>query len=176
MQRIVLFLIKMIVTLAEINFLPQASAQEAECYMINSAGAVVNLSNLCLQDQRSHSNTPEVFTARIKRRYGGIPVIDVTFNGQQQFEMIVDTGATQTSITPAMANQLGLVPVGSQIVQVANGEAVRLPIGRVTSIEVSGATLGDTQVLIAPLPLLGQNFFSRYDMTIRQNVVEFHVR
>ncbi|MBE9192076.1 retroviral-like aspartic protease family protein [Gloeocapsopsis crepidinum LEGE 06123] len=185
MQRIVLISIKIIVTVAGINLIlskavptvSYANTQKAEnCYMINAAGAVVNLSNLCPDSQRSQSKTPEVFTARIKRRYGGIPVIDVTFNGQQQFEMIVDTGATQTSITPAMADQLGLIPVDSQIVQVASGEAVRLPVGRVTSIEVSGAILGDTQVLIAPLPLLGQNFFSHYDVTIRQNVVEFHVR
>ncbi|MUL38370.1 retropepsin-like aspartic protease family protein [Gloeocapsopsis dulcis] len=178
MQQIILFFIKTIVTFAGINFvLPPAIAQEAEnCYMIDSAGTVVNLSNLCPEYQRSQSKTPQIFTARIKHRYGGIPVIDVTFNGQQQFEMIVDTGATQTSITPAMANQLGLVPVGSQIVQVASGEAIKLPTGRVSSIEVSGAILGDSQVLIAPLPLLGQNFFSRYDVTIRQNVVEFHVR
>lgn len=178
MQRTILFFIQIFVTIAGINLLlPRVSAQEAEhCYMINSAGALVNLSKLCPEYQRSHSSTPQVFTAKIKRRHGGTPVIDVTFNGKQQFEMILDTGATQTSITPTMANQLGLVPVGSQRVQVANGEMIELPTGSVTSIEVNGAILNDSKVLIAPIPLLGQNFFSRYDVTIRQNVVEFHVR
>ncbi|MGF1676550.1 MAG: hypothetical protein ACFCUV_23155, partial [Rivularia sp. (in: cyanobacteria)] len=37
-----------------------------------------------------------VFSSPIKRRVGGTPIIDVTFNGQQQFEMIVDTGASGT--------------------------------------------------------------------------------
>lgn len=177
MRRIILFFIKTIVAVAGINFIvPPAIAQEVEtCYMIDSAGVVINLSQLCTEYQRSRT-TPQVFTAKIKRRHGGTPIIDVKFNGQQQFEMILDTGATQTTITAAMANQLGLVPVDSQIVQVASGEAVKLPIGRVASIEVGGAILSDTEVLVAPLPLLGQNFFSRYDVTIKQDVVEFHVR
>ncbi|OKH28472.1 retropepsin-like aspartic protease family protein [Chroogloeocystis siderophila] len=178
MQLPILLLIKITVTLVGINFIvPQANAQEAErCYMINATGTVVNLSQLCTNYQRSPLTTRQVFTAKIKRRYGGTPVIDVTFNNQQKFEMILDTGATQTTITSAKANQLGLIPVDSQRVQVASGEAVSLPIGRVESIEVGGAILRDTKVLVAPLPLLGQNFFSRYDLTIKQDVVEFHLR
>ncbi len=178
MRRTILLLFKTTLTVLGINFIAlPANAQEVEsCYMINSTGAVVNLSQLCKNYQHLPPTTRQVFTAKIKRRYGGTPVIDVTFNNKQKFEMILDTGATQTTITEAMANHLGLVPVGSQIVQVASGEAVSLPIGRIESIEVGGAILRDTQVLVAPLPLLGQNFFSRYDLTIKQDVVEFHTR
>ncbi|MHC5830812.1 MAG: retroviral-like aspartic protease family protein, partial [Nostoc sp.] len=45
-----------------------------------------------------------VFTAPIKRRIGGTPIVEVTFNGQQKFEMIVDTGASGTVITQEMAD------------------------------------------------------------------------
>ncbi|MEB3211436.1 MAG: hypothetical protein VKL39_08770, partial [Leptolyngbyaceae bacterium] len=40
-----------------------------------------------------------VFRAPIVRRAGGTPVVMVTFNGNQTFEMIVDTGASGTVIT-----------------------------------------------------------------------------
>ncbi len=33
---------------------------------------------------------------KIKRRRGGCPVVDVTFNGDHEQEMIVDTGASMT--------------------------------------------------------------------------------
>ena len=39
------------------------------------------------------SANQKVFQAKIKRRAGGTPVIDVVFNGNKTFEMIVDTGA-----------------------------------------------------------------------------------
>lgn len=177
MQRLVILLVNTLVNLTGLYFIPHAIAQETDnCYMINSAGTLVNLSRLCTNNYPQTAIQSQVFTTKIKRRYGGTPVIDVTFNGVQQFEMLLDTGATQTTITAAMATQLGLTPTATQTVQVASGEMVMLPVGRVTSIQVGGAMINDAKVLIAPLPLLGQNFFSRYDITIKQHVIEFHVR
>ncbi len=49
----------------------------------------------------------QVFQAPIKRRASGTPVIEVTFNGMQQFEMIVDTGASGTVIAQQTASCLG---------------------------------------------------------------------
>lgn len=153
------------------------NAQDAGgCFMVNSSGKVVNLTSLCAGTSRGASTSPRVFQAKIKRRQGGTPVIDVTFNGKQKFEMLLDTGATQTMITPLMANVLRVVLVGTEKAQIASGEVVEFSRGRVASIGVSGAVINDAIVSIGPVPLLGQNFFGGYDVIIRRDMVEFHIQ
>lgn len=159
---------------------PAAIASDAEgCFMLNSSGEVINLTSLCGNSTtpvpaKTELPQPRVFQAKIKHRQAGTPVIEVTFNGKQKFEMLLDTGATQTTITQEMANTLNVVPVGTAVAHVANGEVVQFPLGRVGSIEVGGATASDSMVLIGAVPLLGQNFLGGYDITIKRDVVEFH--
>ncbi|MDB9379031.1 retropepsin-like aspartic protease family protein, partial [Nodularia sphaerocarpa] len=84
--------------------------------------------------------TPEkpVFTAPIKRRMGGTPIVEVTFNNQQKFDMIIDTGASGTVITQEMANALGVVQVGTVKANTASARTVEFPIGYVDSMAVAG--------------------------------------
>lgn len=170
-------ILTLMVSLVGVIFLPtDAVAQENEgCFMVSSSGKVVSLADLCGTANTAPTN-PKVFQAAIKRRASGIPVIDVTFNGKQKFEMLLDTGASQTTITQAMADALGVVPVGTEKSLVANGAIVESPFGRVASIAVGGATVTAPTVSIAPVPLLGQNFFGDYDVIIRRDLVEFHAR
>jgi aspartyl protease family protein len=152
-----------------------AIAQETQlCFMTNSSGQTFNLSNLCGGSTKKASTNSKVFHAKIKRRESGIPVIDVTFNGQQKFEMLLDTGASQTMITQEMADALKVVPVGRAKVVVASGDVIESPEGSVASIGVGDVVVKEAAVSIGAVPLLGQNFFGGYDMIIRQNVVEFH--
>lgn len=121
-----------------------------------------------------------VFRAPIVRRAGGTPVVRVTFNGNQTFEMIVDTGASGTVITQPMARALNITPVGSTNVATASSRNATFLLGYVTSLEVSGARSQDLLVAIAgpelSTGLLGHDFFGNYDVTVRQNVVEFRER
>lgn len=122
-----------------------------------------------------------VFQATIKRRASGTPVIDVTFNGTQRFEMIVDTGASGTVITQQMAAALKVVPVATAKANTASANEVEFSVGYVNSIEVGGATIRDVQIAIAPTPaleigLLGHDFFGNYGVTLKRDVVEFHPR
>ncbi len=118
-----------------------------------------------------------VFTAPIKRRIGGTPIVEVTFNGQQQFEMIVDTGASGTVITQDMANALGIVTVGKAKANTASSRAVEFPVGYVNSMAVGGVIVKKIPVAIAGAELetglLGHDFFGNYDVTIKRNVIEF---
>lgn len=121
-----------------------------------------------------------VFQAAIKR-HGGTPVVAVTFNGGAQFEMIVDTGASGTVITQQMASALGIVPMGRARANTASDRNVEFAIGNVDSMEVGGAVVNNVPVAIAPtanldMGLLGQDFFSNYDVTIKRDVVEFRPR
>ncbi|MBW4667747.1 MAG: retroviral-like aspartic protease family protein [Cyanomargarita calcarea GSE-NOS-MK-12-04C] len=119
----------------------------------------------------------EVFAVPIKRRIGGTPIIEVTFNGGRQFEMIVDTGASGTVITKNMANALGVVTVGKAKANTASSKSVEFPIGYVESIAVAGVTVNKVAVAIAgdelETGLLGHDFFGDYELTIKRDVVEF---
>jgi predicted aspartyl protease len=118
------------------------------------------------------------YTAPIKRRLGGTPIIEVTFNGNQRFEMIVDTGASGTVITQKMAMALGVVPVARAKANTASSKAVEFPVGYVDSMEVGGVKIRQVPVAIAGTELdtglLGHDFFGNYDIIIRRNLVEFH--
>ncbi len=119
----------------------------------------------------------KVFTAPIKRRIGGTPIIQVTFNGSSQFEMILDTGASGTVITQKMANALQVIPVGKAKANTASAKGVEFAIGYVNSIEIGGAKVNRVAVAIAgselETGLLGHDFFGNYDITIKRNTVEF---
>ncbi len=119
----------------------------------------------------------EVVSIPIKRRMGGTPIIEVTFNGGQAFEMIVDTGASGTVITQNMANLLGVISVGKAKANTASSKSVVFPIGYVDSMQVGGVKVNRTAVAIAgnelETGLLGHDFFGNYDITIKRDVVEF---
>ena len=120
------------------------------------------------------------FRAPIKRRIGGTPIIDVTFNGKQRFEMIVDTGASGTVITQQMARLLGVTTVGKAKANTASAQSVEFPIGYVDSIEAGGVKIKKVAVAIAGSGLqnglLGHDLFGNYDITIKSDVVEFRPR
>ncbi|MUG94756.1 hypothetical protein F7734_21260 [Scytonema sp. UIC 10036] len=122
-------------------------------------------------------NEPPVYSAPIKRRLGGTPIIEVTFNGIQSFEMILDTGASGTVITQKMATALGVVPVTKAKANTASSKAVEFPVGYVDSMEVGGVKTRQVAVAIAGAELdtglLGHDFFGNYDITIKRNIVEF---
>ncbi len=132
------------------------------------------------QNSKANPNNQQVFQAPIKRRLRGTPVVDVTFNGTQTFEMVVDTGASGTVITQAMAKSLGVVPEGEIRANTASAKGVKFSTGKLESIAVGGAVENNVQVAISgpdlEIGLLGQDFYSHYDVSIKQNVVEFHSR
>ncbi|ARV63191.1 hypothetical protein BZZ01_23280 [Nostocales cyanobacterium HT-58-2] len=125
----------------------------------------------------TRQNEQQVYTAPIKRRIGGTPIIEVMFNDNQSFEMILDTGASGTVITQKMANALGVVQVGKAKANTASSKAVEFPVGYVDSMEVGGARVSRVAVAIAGTDLetglLGHDFFGNYDITIKRDVVEF---
>lgn len=126
------------------------------------------------------STNQRVFKVPIKRRAGQTPVVDVTFNNGQVFEMIIDTGASGTVITQAMAQSLGVTPEGEVTANTASDKDVKFSTTTVESIAVAGAVAKKVRVAIGgedlEIGLLGQDFFGKYDVIIRQDVVEFHQR
>jgi aspartyl protease family protein len=177
---------KLLVLSLTINFMSLAvEAQDSgECIMFDANGKPIDLSYLCDPGNRSKkASTQEantgIFTTPIKRREHGIPVIDVQFDGKHTFEMFLDTGASFTVVTPNMAKTLGIKQEGIMLMNTPSDSRVEVPTGRVNSAVVGGAVSNNLIVAIStalPLGLLGQNFFSHYDVTIKQDVIEFRQR
>ncbi|MBE8964769.1 retroviral-like aspartic protease family protein [Nostocales cyanobacterium LEGE 12452] len=166
-------------TLIFLAFSHRATADDpGACYMITSSGKTVGLGRICGNIIATPSDN-KVFRISIKRRFGGTPVIDVTFNNKKTFEMIVDTGASGTIITQDMANTLQLQATGTMQAQIADGSEVKFSTSKVKSIAVGGVTANNLQVAIAPkasIGLLGHDFFGNYDIKILEKEVEFHHR
>ena len=70
-------------------------------------------------------------------------------------------------------------PEGSVPIQTPSDELIYLPWSKVRSIKTAGIVSKNTDIIISPslpLGLLGQNFFGIYDVTIKQDVIEFRER
>ena len=126
-----------------------------------------------------------VFRVPIKETRGGTPVVDVTFNGTETFEMLFDTGATTTLILPSMAEKLGLEILGNAEATVADGRTNTVNVARVNSLAVGDLELNDVTVTFDPradeaslegMGLLGQNVFQNYDVSLKENEIEFRER
>jgi aspartyl protease family protein len=126
------------------------------------------------------AQTPGV--VNIKRRSGGVPVIDVVFNQRVAFEMMVDSGASITTITRPMAKALGIGT--AQVLEyatfsTANG-TTQMPIVYLNAVSVGGLTTRHVPVAIAgpdmDMGLLGQDFLQHFDFTVRGGRIEFHDR
>ena len=182
------FSVSLLVVGSCLSSMSGAIAQEYPgCFLKTKSGEVIELPEVCaypepepLPDETAIAPSEGgVYQAKIIRRDGGIPVIEVLFNNQQSFEMLVDTGASGTVITPIMAEFLGVIPTGKGLADTPSEKGVEFDIGLIQSINVAGAVTDNVPVAIAPaldLGLLGQDFFGEYDVTIKQDVVEFRER
>ncbi|MEM6611827.1 MAG: retropepsin-like aspartic protease [Cyanobacteria bacterium P01_C01_bin.72] len=167
------------------------------CYMMDGNGNAINLGHLC-QKRNSSSyrrHTPprntdilysdeyvskkDIQIVPIKSRRLGIPIIDVKFNDKYTFEMMLDTGASGVLITSAMAKKLKVHQSGFVYVSTPSDNYVKMPVGRVYSVGVGELKQKNLSVITShsmDMGLLGQSFFSNYDMTIKSDVVEFRAR
>ncbi|AFZ26092.1 Retroviral aspartyl protease [Cylindrospermum stagnale PCC 7417] len=145
------------------------------CFMVTSSGKTIGLGQLCGMNQPN----PRVFQVPIKRRSAKTPIIDVYFNGNQVFEMVVDTGASGILITQQMATALKIQPLGMINATIADGSVVEFKTGNIPTIAVGRAVVNNATVAIAPkasIGLLGHDFFGNYDITILEKQIQFRQR
>ena len=165
-----------------------APAIAQSCYMVTASGQRVSLGTICGEapppDAATYSPTLKrvqsptqdgIYRAKIKRRLSSTPIIDVAFNGRI-FEMILDTGASNTLITKKMAEALQLQPQGYREVVIADGRTLKFPITTIQSATSGGMPARKLTVTVAEnaaIGLLGHDFFSKYDVKIKRQVIEF---
>lgn len=114
----------------------------------------------------------------ITRRLHGTPVVQVTFNDAETYEMILDTGASRTLITRQMANELGVVATEKMVAATASHAEVTFDIGQMRSISIGEMRLLEPKVTIGDsvsIGLLGNDFLRGYDVTIRDRTIELEI-
>jgi hypothetical protein len=118
--------------------------------------------------------TGSKYQATIKSYRNNIPIIDVMFNGAVSFEMMLDTGASNTMITESMSKILHVKPVRSVPAKTPGGE-VEFQVGYVESIGIGDNLIQGLPVAIGTEALLGHDFFGDCNINIKrdQNIVEF---
>jgi hypothetical protein len=105
----------------------------------------------------------------------GYLLVHARVNGRGPFLFLLDTGATSSSVTPAVARAAGLVPRSRVTVATAAGEVVAAAVQ--AEVRVGGVTAVGTEALILPLDqprridariegVLGQSFLSRFPCLI----------
>ena len=121
----------------------------------------------------------DTFTIPIVHKLGGVPVIEVTFNGNYQVPMLLDTGASHTLITRATADRLQLQASGSSQAKTANGTTT-FQVTTIDKIKFGNGEANAIQVAIGqqdlPYGLLGHDVYDGYDITIKEHSIEFHKR
>jgi clan AA aspartic protease (TIGR02281 family) len=108
-------------------------------------------------------------------KVGNALFVDVVLNDSLKARLLVDTGATDTVISQQLAQQLRLDPRDADIMPVSTANGVVLvPVTKVQSMSVGGATAHDVDVSVhdvgLPGGLLGMSFLDNFQVSI--NVTE----
>lgn len=149
--------------------------QKAVGYQIKPAPKVINSPQIAALPQSIESN---MFSIPIAQKLGGIPVIEVSFNSQKVL-MLLDTGASRTLITKSIAQRLQLQATGSATAKTANGTAT-FSTATIDKIKFGDGETNDVMVAVGqndlPYGLLGHDVYDGYDITIKENSIEFRKR
>lgn len=146
----------------------------------NKAASFVSKSplNVAPSSQVATTTKNNTFSIPIQQKLGGIPVIEVTFNGRP-VPMLLDTGASHTLVTPSIARQLQLQASGNSQAKTANGTAT-FQVATIDQIKFGAGERNNVLVAIGqndlPYGLLGHDVYDGYDITLKENSIEFRQR
>lgn len=113
-------------------------------------------------------------------------LIKGTINGQGPINLVIDTGASLTVISPAVAAIAGVKPSRKKAKAVGANGAEKTKIVRLRSIEIGGIRVANLEAAVMDLSalnhaahmhvegILGFNFLKRYQITI--NYVNRQIR
>ncbi len=104
-------------------------------------------------------------------------LVPATLNHTQNATLLVDTGATRSLLTPAMAMRLGISPPADaprQTADLVGGQKIDVPFANLSALQVGDAVVENRQVgiqLVSPGVLvvdglLGGDFLGRFKMTV----------
>ncbi len=135
--------------------------------------------SLVSSEQIATALQSDTFSIPIEEKLGGVPVITVTFNDRQKVSMLLDTGASRTLVPKSIVDRLQLKTTGSSQAKTANGTA-SFPTTTIDKIKFGDGETKEVVVAIGqndlPYGLLGHDVYDGYDITIKENSIEFRKR
>jgi clan AA aspartic protease (TIGR02281 family) len=108
-------------------------------------------------------------------RQGNVFLVRALLNGRRDAIFYLDTGASLTTISTAVAQELGVFfGPGSPTVTIRTASGtIQVPVGTVESIQIGGVEARDVHVAVFDLPftgqvvgLLGNSFLSRFQVQL----------
>lgn len=114
---------------------------------------------------------------------GGVPVVSVTLNGTLPWKMVLDSGASEVTVTYALAQELGMTPEDSDRsmqIQTADGKITLAKVKALKSVKLGPFTVEDVECVVLPegmggSNLLGGTFLSRFVYQLDLNAQELHI-
>lgn len=108
---------------------------------------------------------------------GNAMIVTASLNGSADARLMLDTGASLTTVSPAVAQRAGIKldpPRRTEIITVVGGRTVTVPIVRVQALKVGDAIVDDMEIgVFDALPdnknvdgLLGNDFLRRFRFSI----------
>jgi len=134
---------------------------------------------------RDHQTQPSIFSVPLER-IGSLLVVTIQINGSRPAKVILDTGASHTILSYAVARDLGiwaLHPPTSMTMQTVGG-TVQADVLPITSISIGGAEVRNSLAAIYDLPdapsgidgLLGQSVLRHFEVTLNAEKGELRLR
>ena len=130
--------------------------------------------------------TPAALFSVPLERLGTLSVVTVQVNGTRAAKLILDTGASHTMLSHAVARDLVLWAQGpsTAITMHTAGGTVQAHVVPIASISLGGAEVRDTVATIYDLPeappgvegLLGQEFLRHFEVTLNAEKGELRLR
>jgi aspartyl protease family protein len=128
-------------------------------------------------DSKVHPNTAEKLSngaeVRLERDLSGHYRAEAFINGVKT-NVLVDTGATDVSISRKFAEQLGIQSIATTRTQTANGETVAY-MTRLKSVKLGGIEANDVAATIVndlgEDMLLGMSFLNRMDVRLYKGIM-----
>jgi len=139
-----------------------------------------------LRSEKSSAGASKTTSVSIRNNQVMVPVRLSYRNNTVEARLVLDTGATTTMITTALADRLGIKPSGTEagLARIADGTVVQSYSTRLDYISVGPKLVGNPRVAIMPSRgplvgfgdgLLGMNFLGefRYHLDMNSQTIEW---
>lgn len=139
-----------------------------------------------IRSEKSEANTSKVTSVTVRNNQVRVPVRLSYRNNIVEAQMVLDTGATTTMITSALADRLGIRwdSTEAALARIADGSVVQSSWTRLDYISVGSKQVNNPKVAIMPSNgplsgfgdgLLGMNFLGefRYHVDMNSQIIEW---
>jgi clan AA aspartic protease (TIGR02281 family) len=120
------------------------------------------------------------FEVPIVGKVGGIPIVEVTFNGRDRIAMLMDTGASNTMLPSAIADRLNLSYLGTEVPIHTAGGTTNFRVAKLRAIAIGKIERTNIPIAVGnnslPYGLLGHDVYDGYDITFRSDRLIFERR